>query len=123
LIGVSKRILVVDDHPVNRRLIELLLARPEFEVVQAASGPEALSCLSASEFSMVLLDISMPEMSGEQVLAVLRRQHGDALPVVAYTAHALESQQSALLDAGFDAVLTKPIQRGALLELVRKLAK
>jgi CheY-like chemotaxis protein len=112
----SRRILVIDDHPTNRRLVALLLEPYPFEVVQACSGAEGLAVLEKSHIDAVLLDISMPDMNGVEVLSRIRSNPASShLRVVAYTAHALDSQRQELLDAGFSSVLTKPISSKSLL--------
>lgn len=117
------RILVVDDHEVNRQLVSLLLTRAGHDVVEADSGGTALAWLGRKRFDAVLLDISMPEMSGPEVLAHIRANDATrALRVVAYTAHAQESDQREMLAQGFDAVLTKPISRQSLMDSLAPVA-
>lgn len=112
----TRRILVIDDHPTNRRLVALLLEPHGCDVIQAGSGGEGLATLQQSNFDAVLLDISMPDMNGIEVLTRIRLMpEYHTLNVVAYTAHALDSQRQELLDAGFSSVLTKPISGKSLL--------
>ena len=106
----QKKVLVVDDNAINRRLAVAFLTRLGLQTQEAADGPTALERLNSGSFDVVLLDISMPGMSGEEVLAVLRADpHLSGLPVIAYTAHALPDEKQRLLDAGFDELLIKPI--------------
>lgn len=106
----QKKVLVVDDNAINRRLAVAFLNRLGLQAQEAADGPMALERLAAGAFDIVLLDISMPGMSGEEVLAVLRADpRFSGLPVIAYTAHALPDEKQRLLDAGFDELLIKPI--------------
>lgn len=113
----SRRVLIVDDHPVNRQLPGMLLRGTDWQCDTAASGEEALAKLNASAYDVVLLDISMPDLSGDEVC---RRIRADArfksLRVVAYTAHAMEEARTSILAAGFDALLTKPISKQTLFE-------
>lgn len=118
------RILVVDDHEVNRQLVSLLLTRAGHEVAEAESGAAALAWLGRARFDAVLLDISMPEMSGPEVLDCIRSNDATrGLRVVAYTAHAQEGDQKEMLAQGFDAVLTKPISRQSLMDSLAPAAK
>ncbi len=114
-----KSVLVVDDHPVNRRLVELLLTGSEFEVSKAESGEEALRAVRTHSFDIVLLDIEMPGMRGDQALVRIREEHGVNAPyMIAYTAYAPEDQRRLLRAAGFDAVLAKPVTRQALADVL-----
>jgi CheY-like chemotaxis protein len=106
----SRRLLVVDDNPVNRKLAVAFVQRLGWQAEQADGGPAALRLLADSHFDMVLLDISMPQMSGEEVLAHIRQTSALAgLRVVAYTAHALPEEKQELLALGFDDLLIKPV--------------
>ena len=112
-----KRVLIVDDHSVNRTVATLHLRGSDWDSAQAVDGFDALDQLSKEAFDCVLLDMSMPGMSGQEVCQKIRadeRLH--ALPVVAYTAHALESEVQQIRESGFDDVLLKPIKRANLLE-------
>ncbi len=108
--STKKRVLVVDDNAINRRLAIAFVTRLGFDSDEAEGGPQALAKLAASDFDVVLLDISMPVMSGEEVLARVRADSRlGGLRVIAYTAHALPEEKQRLLDAGFDELLIKPI--------------
>ena len=114
---MSRRLLVVDDHPVNRTLVTVLLRDSEWECEPASSGAEALEKLSVGDFECVLLDISMPEMSGEEVCKRIREDEKlKVLRVIAYTAHTMKEEQQNILAAGFDGLLIKPINRQTLLD-------
>lgn len=111
------KILIVDDNEVNRILPRALLERAGVSVAEASDGAIALERLAAEPFDAVLLDISMPGLSG---LDVCRRIRADpqrrTLRVIAYTAHAFQSAADEIMAAGFDGLLIKPIQREALLQ-------
>lgn len=110
-----KRVLVVDDNVINRRLAIAFVSRLGYTTDQAEDGPDALAKLDVESFSIVLLDISMPGMSGEEVLARIRADgRFGGLRVIAYTAHALPEERQRLIDAGFDDLLIKPITLGAV---------
>lgn len=115
-----QRILVVDDNEVNRLLAVLSLNHDGREIDEAASGAQALELLAARPYDCVLLDISMPEMSGYEVCRRIRADGALAgLRVIAYTAHALDSEHRRILESGFDGVLTKPVD---ILEFERVVA-
>jgi two-component system, chemotaxis family, chemotaxis protein CheY len=106
-----KRTLVVDDNAINRKLAVALLKRRGWETEEADNGLTALERLAESApFDSVLLDISMPNMDGEEVCRRIRAFRAwDNLRVVAYTAHALDSEKQRIMAAGFDGILVKPI--------------
>lgn len=105
-----KRVLVVDDNAINRRLAIAFVSRLGMVSEEAVDGPSALAKLDTTPFDIVLLDISMPGMSGEEVLVHLRKDpRFKTLRVIAYTAHALPEEKQGLVDAGFDDLLIKPI--------------
>jgi CheY-like chemotaxis protein len=111
-----KRVLVVDDNAINRKLAVTLLKKRGWETAEADSGQTALARLDESGFDAVLLDISMPGMDGESVCREIR---ADArfvgLTVVAYTAHAMEHEKQKIMAAGFNDILIKPVTMAALL--------
>jgi CheY-like chemotaxis protein len=110
-----KTIAVVEDNPDNRLLVQVIL-EPLYRVVEYETGPAALAGLPHERPDVVLLDISLPEMDGTEVL---RRIRADAnlrpLPVIALTAHAMAGDREKYLAAGFDDYVTKPIVDEALL--------
>lgn len=108
--------LVVDDQPVNRLLASRLLGKAGWTVAEAESGEQALDWLAAHAVTLMLLDISMPNLSGQEVCRRVREERlgGPDLRVVAYTAHAMPEERDAFLAAGFDAILVKPIGRASV---------
>lgn len=110
-----KRVLIVDDNEINRRLAVALLKKRGWETEEAESGGAALARLAAAPFDCVLLDISMPGMDGEEVCRRIRANPALAgLRVIAYTAHAMASEKTRILQAGFDDILVKPITSNSL---------
>lgn len=114
-----RKVLVVDDNAVNRKLAVALLKRRGMYVEEADSGSVALEILAAGQFDYVLLDISMPVMDGKEVCRIIRSTPNlAALRVIAYTAHAMESERQSIMAAGFDDLLVKPISSQDLLRVV-----
>ena len=110
-----KRIAVVEDNPDNRLLVQALL-EDLYEISEYETGVEAVEGLLQDRPDLVLLDISLPEMDGTEVLAWLRDQEVlRETPVIALTAHAMAGDREKYLSLGFDAYLTKPIIDDALL--------
>lgn len=102
--------LIVDDNQLNSGLAGHMLKRLGWRAEMAASGEAALQRIAAEHFDLVLLDLRMPMMSGEEVCRRIRHDLGNtALPVVAYTAHGMPEERSRMLQAGFSGLLIKPI--------------
>lgn len=104
-----KRLAVVEDNPDNRLLVQAMLAG-QYELVEFEDGPSALAGLTAAAVDLVLLDISLPGMDGEEVLRRLRADEQlRHTPVIALTAHAMAGDRERFLEAGFDGYVSKPI--------------
>jgi two-component system cell cycle response regulator DivK len=105
-----KRIAVVEDNPDNRLLLQAMLA-DAYEIAEYESGQQALDGVRASRPDLMLLDISLPEMDGVEVLRRLRADPDTAaLPVIALTAHAMGGDRERFLAQGFDGYVGKPIE-------------
>jgi two-component system, sensor histidine kinase and response regulator len=118
------RVLVVEDNPVNQRVVTAILGAAGHEVAIAANGRHALAALDGREVDLVLMDVQMPEMDGLQATAAIRareRTTGRHLPIVALTAHAMKSDRDACLAAGMDEYLSKPVNGRELLATIARL--
>jgi two-component system, cell cycle response regulator DivK len=103
------RIAVVEDNPDNRMLVDAILDEL-YDIVEFETGKQAVAGLEEAKPDLVLLDISLPEMDGTEVLEWIRgREALVGLPVIALTAHAMAGDREKYLDLGFDDYLTKPI--------------
>ena len=102
-------IAVVEDNADNRLLLQAIL-EGVYEVVEYENGTDALAGLEASLPDLVLLDISLPGMDGNEILARIRADARlQKLPVIALTAHAMSGDREKYLAAGFNDYITKPI--------------
>ena len=121
----GRRVLVVDDHPVNRRVIRLFLEPFECELIEAENGQQALDALEREPIDIVLMDVNMPVMDGLEATRRLRADPRYArLPVIALTADVMSSQIKTCLEAGCDAHVAKPIDlRNLLSAMDRCLAR
>jgi CheY-like chemotaxis protein len=113
---MNRQVLVVDDDLVNRKLARVMLEREGWTVSECDDGLAALERVSKGDFTAVLLDISLPGMSGEEVCARLRKT-GKGLFIVAYTAHTIQQDVDRMLASGFDRVLLKPVTMDAMREV------
>jgi two-component system, sensor histidine kinase len=116
------RILLVDDHPVNRKVARLFLEPFGFDITEAVDGQEALDAHMES-FDLVLMDINMPRLGGIEATRMFRETEaeGHRVPIVALTADAMPEQIDACLAAGMDAHLSKPIIMDKLIDTVTSL--
>jgi len=102
-------IAVVEDNADNRLLLQAILDGL-YAVVEYENGVDALAGLAASLPDLVLLDISLPGMDGNEILARIRASEAlKQLPVIALTAHAMSGDREKYLAAGFNDYITKPI--------------
>jgi putative two-component system response regulator len=124
LIGNESRILVVDDEPLNLKLMEALLTSAKYSVVKSSSGQDALKAVSRSQFDLIILDVMMPGMDGFDVCRRLKAaENTRMLPVILLTA--LNDTESRLkgIEAGADDFVSKPPDRLELLARVKSLVK
>lgn len=102
-------IAVVEDNADNRLLLQAILG-DQYDLVEYENGNDALTGILASRPDLVLLDISLPGMDGNEILHRIRRDVTlRDLPVIALTAHAMAGDREKFLAAGFDDYITKPI--------------
>jgi CheY-like chemotaxis protein len=115
-----KAVLVVEDDELNLKLVRELLEFSGFETLEATNGLEALDVVRKKQPSLVLMDIQMPGMDG---LEATRRIKADPqtrdIPVVALTSSAMKGDKEAILAAGCDAYMSKPIDIHRLLDLIK----
>lgn len=116
-------ILVAEDNQTLRKLFELQLKKLGFVVHTAANGREAVDAASRIDYSLILMDIQMPELSGIEATRAIRLGEsatGKHVPIVAVTASATASLKEGCLAAGMDDYLTKPINLENLTALMRR---
>ncbi len=111
----QRRVLLVDDNPVNRQVAAIFLKELECDVVEAREGSEALERLAAGRFDLVLLDLHMPGMDGMETIARIRRARAawSDVPVAALTADAMGGEREECLRAGMDSYIPKPFEPAA----------
>ncbi len=122
--GARRAILVVDDHEDNRAFLRDALAPLGFEVVEAAGGEAAVALAAGRRPDLVLMDLRMPDLGGDEAARRIRRLPGlSGVPILATSASVEAPERARSAAAGCDGFLPKPIELGALLEhLERRLA-
>ena len=119
----GKRVLVVEDNPVNQLVCQAMLARFGLIVEIANNGIEGLQALERNRFDLVLMDCQMPEMDGFTATAAIRQQERESadhrhVPIIALTANAMEGDRARCLAAGMDDYLAKPFTMAQLSEML-----
>ena len=117
-----KKIGLVEDNADNRLLVQAMLG-DIYEITEYESGKAAVAGIAESKPDLVLLDISMPDMDGPEVLNYIRSVETlKDLPVIALTAHVMAGDREKYLKMGFDLYLTKPIlDENILIEAIESL--
>ncbi len=118
----GRRVLVVEDNPIGRKLLSTLLRDLGIRVSEAVNGDEALEYVAKEDFDLIMLDVQLPGLSGLEVTSRIRAMGGArlAVPVVAVTAHALPSERQRFLAAGMNDCLVKPLSEAQLREVLQQ---
>jgi signal transduction histidine kinase/DNA-binding response OmpR family regulator len=118
------KILLADDSPDNRMLVEAFLKKLPYRLAFAENGAEALELFKNEPFDLVLIDMNMPVMDGHEAMRAMRaweKEKGRArTPAIALTAYALKEDYQKSSDAGCDLHITKPIDKDKLLRAIRE---
>ena len=123
--GVSQQrplVLIVDDFDDARDIYEQYLTFKGYRVLTAASGAEAIAVARAERPSVILMDLRMMAMTGTEAMQVLRMDPAfSQVPIVAFTALALDEEKTVALAAGFDEVIPKPCLPDDLMAAIDRL--
>ena len=118
---MTATILIADDYEDNLELLRLLLVAADYQVCEARNGQECLTMAREQLPALIMVDLSMPELDGWQVLRELKAdERTAAIPCVAVTAYG-DSHRERALRTGFNAYLSKPFFGAELLETVKRL--
>jgi signal transduction histidine kinase/DNA-binding response OmpR family regulator len=123
----STRILLCEDYPTNQKVAIAYLQMAGYQVDLAENGQQAVDMIHKNNFDLILMDIQMPVMDGNQATKEIRKiEHKKGLvstPIIAMTAHAMAGAKERCLEIGMDDYVTKPLKKDTFLEVVAKWVK
>lgn len=113
-------ILIVDDNPVNLKLLETILLTMDQSVTTANNGFEAIECCHHKRFDLILMDVQMPDIDGLETTRRIRKINNiyQRIPIIAVTAHALLEERKQILQSGMDDYTTKPVNTRQLVSTI-----
>lgn len=115
-------ILIVEDHPTNRKLLRDVLKRAGHQVLEASCADEGLPLVRERRPDLVVMDIQLPGTDGLEAARILKEDQATcSIPVLALTAHAMPGDEERFIRGGCDAYLPKPLRYAELLKLVEQL--
>ena len=107
---MKEKILIVEDNPLNMRLIEMVLGVKNYTLLKATSGEEAVDVAIRERPNLIIMDINLPGITGFEVSKKLRKNPVfNHTPIIAITAYAMKGDKERIIEAGCDAYLSKPI--------------
>lgn len=119
---MSKKILVIEDNPMNRRLIADILVYHKFTVITAENGESGIEKAREQRPDLILLDLQMPGMNGFETLQQIRDDPRiQGLKVIAVTSYAMAGDRKQVLAAGFDGYIAKPLDTKEFPKTVKKM--
>ena len=118
---MAPRILVIEDHEENRRILRDLLGHAGYEMLEAVTGDEGVAAAERERPDLILMDIQLPGLDGYEATRRIKAQpHLQAIPIIAVTSYALSGDEQKARDAGCDAYVTKPFSPRVLLAKIRE---
>lgn len=116
------KVLVVDDHPVNQKLLKIILEKANCTVSTANDGENAIKEASKEEFDIIFMDIQMPGINGYEATQILREK-GYSKPIIACTAGSQDNERKLCESMGLNDIIKKPFNKKQLFEMVKKYYK
>ena len=115
------RILIAEDNIINQKLLLSILEMPGYRADAVSDGPEVLSSMKEKKYDLILMDIQMPEMNGEETTGQLRELFKEDGPkIIAVTAYAMEGDREKFINAGMDGYISKPFRMDELVNEIRR---
>jgi CheY-like chemotaxis protein len=119
--GIQRRVLLVEDHPVNQKVAQGILRKAGYRVDLASNGLSAIARARQRQYDLILMDLQMPDMGGMEAASRIREaEQGPRVPIVALTAHAMTGAREACMAHGMDDFISKPIEAQQFLGAVRQ---
>ena len=115
-------ILLVEDEPINRKVLQFMLDNIHCTYDTAITGHEAVMLALKNAYDIIFMDIQLPDISGVNVTEKLRAA-GNTTPIIATTAHALPDEKRTFITAGMNDVLAKPFRQQQIAEIIEKWLK
>ena len=117
----GRRILVIEDHEENRRLLRDLLTSVGYELIEAVTGEEGLAAAESQMPDLILMDIQLPGIDGYEVTRRIKANPAIRhIPIIAVTSYALSGDDARAFESGCDAYVSKPYSPRALLAKIRE---
>ena len=121
---MSKKIVLVEDHPAVRRVLTLSLRQRGYEIVEANTGGSGIALTAEENPDLVLLDLSLPDLSGLEIAKKIKQNPGTAtIPLVGLSGCAERELEAKSLEAGMAAYLTKPADTQDLVNVIENLTE
>jgi len=118
---MSRRILVIEDHEDNRRIVRDLLTSAGYEVIEAVTGEDGVAMADSHRPDLILMDIQLPGLDGYEATRQIKgKPELRGIPIVVVTSYALSGDDVKAREAGCDAYVTKPFSPRALLAKIRE---
>ena len=119
---MKEKILIVEDNPLNMKLLEMVLRAKNYTLLKATDGEEALNIAMREQPDLIIMDIQLPKMSGLEVTRKLRKTPAFShTPIIAITAYAMKGDREKVIESGCDAYLSKPINTRELPEVIAQM--
>jgi len=116
------RVLIAEDNAMNQQLIEFLMRKWNVDYQLVSNGKEVVEAVWKQQFSLVLMDIQMPEMDGYTATEIIRKEIGSDIPIIAMTAHAMAGEREKCIRLGMNDYISKPLKEELLYNLINQYA-
>ena len=117
----GKKILIIEDNADSREIFRTVLEIAHYEVTEAVDGEDAVKKIEEAEYSVILVDLSLPKISGWDLIEIIKKKY-PSTPLIAATAHAMSGDRDKALNAGCDDYISKPLKPSDLVKKVNKYA-
>ncbi len=119
---MKEKILIVEDNPLNMRLLDMVLRTKNYTLLKAIDGEEALHMAIREQPDLIIMDIQLPKMNGLEVTRRLRETPAfNHTPIIAITAYTMKGDKEKVIESGCDAYLSKPINTRELPEIIAEM--